>query len=852
MENSLATLPLLERLSEGGFRASVIATYNCFFPFYEEVILRRLVAAGCTHNIVLLDAARCAEAFARDDLRPRLAGSAYTLIPVRVGGVFHPKMLLRFGKTKGELLVGSHNLTLAGFGLNDELTNSFRADGQGLRSGARPLREAFEYLSSFVPGVLPDVADAWEGLRTGIPWLEGPMAVGDSSRFFMGCSGSGDALWERVRPFVPSDVRRALVVGPFFDKGLEFVQRMVADVRPRELVIGIDPETVQLDSSRASTLTSARFVNVAGVAQVPERREDSKPFLHAKALWFEGADGELLVTGSANPSGPAFLPVSARNAEGIVVDRRPGRAESIGLRNFVDAPVVTPAEWETLSNRTEDTKVEGADANASVLLCTPTPDGFLVAGRLSENATVVVLDPNGLRVGDGRVSRTADASHVEVANETRDLAHRLEVRWAERTVFVLVHRSEDIGRNLGSDTRKALRQALGALEDGSGHLDTFLKLAEKVICDSDDIVRVSGLRVSSARTSDAPPPSHAGGSLALDAGGRKESRRRRSLASGDIVVLIDALMRRLGEGLPGPSAARPKQEEEQIGADDEDGAEPAPTQPLATLAKVCRGKVRRLLRRLEGQIELAAESGRARRAVVQIAAVLGVLRALRIVEQRPEWRRAWETLVERDDERAFLSAAAVAIGYGPESLARRALVETDGEWFDELSMAVGLLAWLKWETEAEHDADGADEEGDTESAWLEMQRFALLAPFITREAYGHEILLESVEKTPRRGVDGQAWVARHLDLAETFALVELEPGASGLLGRTPRPGDLVVLAERFVPRVRVVLAVEHVVGGDAKVKVFDANEEDGARTFLASKVTSLEWCGGQAKVARTG
>src|SRR5690606_9856117 len=96
----------------------------------------------------------------------------YTLIPVKVGGAFHPKLFLRLGKSKGELLVGSHNMTLSGFGLNDEVTNVFRLDGAGLRAGGAVFRQTLEYLAGFVPDRLPDVIDAFLGLKLGVPWLD--------------------------------------------------------------------------------------------------------------------------------------------------------------------------------------------------------------------------------------------------------------------------------------------------------------------------------------------------------------------------------------------------------------------------------------------------------------------------------------------------------------------------------------------------------------------------------------------------------------------------------------------------------------------------------------------------------
>lgn len=45
-QDQAGAFSLLDALSEPGFLASVIATYCCYFPFYEEIILRRLVDKG--------------------------------------------------------------------------------------------------------------------------------------------------------------------------------------------------------------------------------------------------------------------------------------------------------------------------------------------------------------------------------------------------------------------------------------------------------------------------------------------------------------------------------------------------------------------------------------------------------------------------------------------------------------------------------------------------------------------------------------------------------------------------------------------------------------------------------------
>ena len=74
---------------KGGYEASLIATFNAYLPFYEEVVLRRLVNAGVRHNVLLMDARQYSVSLQSHP--PRLAGRDYTLASVAVPGAFHPK-----------------------------------------------------------------------------------------------------------------------------------------------------------------------------------------------------------------------------------------------------------------------------------------------------------------------------------------------------------------------------------------------------------------------------------------------------------------------------------------------------------------------------------------------------------------------------------------------------------------------------------------------------------------------------------------------------------------------------------------------------------------------------------------
>jgi hypothetical protein len=831
---------LLEHIAESGFRSSVFTTYSCYFPFYEEVVLRRLMAAGCAHNVLMVDATRCAEAFAIEELRPRRAGRDYTLIPVKIGGAFHPKLFLRFGKSKGSLLVGSHNVTLSGFGLNDEVTNIFRLEGAALRAGGAQFRQAFNYLAQFVPTQLADVAEAFEGVKQGIPWLDGPLGAGPHDRELLTESSAGVDLWSQVAPLIPKDVSTAFVGGPFFDPKLAMVRRLQREVQPKRLVIGIDPASVEVDPIEAAKLEGVEWVNISGVPQIPQRREGASRYLHAKLFWFASKQEELLVTGSANPSVAAFFAQpNARNAEAVVADRTKGAADRLDIQSLLVAPAITSNEWRAVAARRNATLRSSVEEPRRILVATPTLTGFVAQDSLETGLVLEAVGEQGV-LGEA-VARGGGV--IDAADAVRDVARYLEARSAKEHMLVIVHRTEDIAKNLGSDTTKALRLALGALEEDPTQLDALLKLTEKVIFDSDDVVRTTPLRPAGAPGADHEATA-VPASLALEAAGRKNSsQRKRSLASGDIVVLLDALMRRLGEGLSTNASSRPRSEEEQIGADEEQGGELAREAPdFEALAKACRAKVRRLIKRMEGQLELAASPGRARRGVVQLAAVLGVIRTLRFAEQRPEWRRMRHELVDRADEWKLFEAAVLALAWGQESLASRAVAEADGEGFEELSMVVGLLAWLAWDVEA--DISVASQRGELEGfedeRWYEIQLLASLGPWLIGDASAQKFLEESVSRTTRFGVDGERWVRMHLAALDAFAIVSASPDELGKLGCDIDSGDLVLLHPNESPRVRVVLdVVEGSEGG--MVSVFDPDARDGTRTFLASRVPAFQW-----------
>ncbi|MCC7542084.1 MAG: hypothetical protein IT379_38045 [Deltaproteobacteria bacterium] len=845
----MGDLALLDRLSDAGFSASIATTYNVYLPFYEQLVLRRLRAAGCQHNVLLVDASQLAASIADEHQRPRLAGIDYTLVPVSAGGAFHPKVLLRLGKRKGSLYVGSHNLTLAGTGHNHELTTAVRYDGTGSREAVVHFREVIAELRGYLETSLPGVREAFEAAVRTAPWLSGPAPVSPDT-VVVGSHRDVATLWTRVRKLVRGAARRVLVVGPFFDEELSLLRAIARDLLPTEgIFVAIDPETVSIDPTVAAA-APFRFVDASGQLPRERRRDGERGYLHAKALWFQTDEGELLVLGSANPTAAAFLlDLANRNAEIVVARWSEATTTELlgeaGLGPLLEAPPVTETQWAALHAR-NDADGESGDApatdRAGVLLAETVEDGFLVGGVIADR--VVALDDDGTELETLQPDPPADSkTHVPASAETRDRA-----RWLRSTTdqgsVVLVHHTTRVAELYVSSARRELRAALGRLDEDPSQLETLLQLTEKAIFDSGDITRPAVRGDHGSPDGVTATPVSEASSLAIDAQGRPSARRkRRQIASGDLAVLLDALIHRLGQGLLSVATGdEGRSEEELVGSDDDEP--PIATPPLdldlSALAEKCRRKVKLLVKRMLAQLDKAKaapdDAEPSRRAVVQLAAVLAIIRALRAYERRSEWRRAGLRLLDDKALVQLFDSANASLVPPEDGILARALVANYDEPFEEHHLVIGLLVWLAWETgiDLEHPLSATLSVELDADPWPPLQWLLFLAPWI--DDHVTRTIEDAVRATPRRGHDPERWLRAHLPWLQFVASIERSPDPSATLGGRFARGDLVCLAASQRPRVRLVLRVDDGTQG-AKLQLM---RPDGTLMWmLASRVARV-------------
>ena len=204
-------LSLYDELSSRGFEAAVVATYHTSFGFYERVLLRRLQAVGCRAHLLLTDARQCSRAFATEEDLPEYAGAEYGLLPVRASGAFHPKFVLLLGPKRARLIIGSHNVTLCGFGLNREVTSLFDIEATKPSAGlARQVWRFVEAWTSDQPEAARNVRDAILQIA---PWLQGASDT-DAGDVLLWTGRGRAPLWEQLRPFLARRVTSVSAISP--------------------------------------------------------------------------------------------------------------------------------------------------------------------------------------------------------------------------------------------------------------------------------------------------------------------------------------------------------------------------------------------------------------------------------------------------------------------------------------------------------------------------------------------------------------------------------------------------------------------------------------------------------------
>ena len=708
----LRRLSLLDELRAGGYEASMITTFNAYLPFYEEVVLRRLVNAGVRHNVLMMDAQQYTTSILNHP--PRLAGRRYTLLPVAVSGAFHPKLILLVGKKKALLAIGSHNLTLAGFGFNRELTNVVRIDeiddSAGLAVAAQ-VWEAVEDWIEFASRNLPNhVVEMIQRVRDFGPianGLEGNLP--SEVRVLAGGPGR-ESLWSQLRESIRGRVTKVAIAGAYFDNEFRFLRKVLDDLQPARIVIGIDPETVQMLPAE-NGIHGIEFVRADQLGSDTENGGKAAGYLHAKGIFIHSDQGEqMFASGSANPSAPAWLATSTfGNVELMLL--RFGQdaviaAEQTGFASIFEMEPLEPRDWDTINvNQTAEEAKNTSGIKTGVGVVEDDRVVFIksLVGPVSK-PEFLLLDADRREICQPVDFRTDDENCV-LTFPSGDLISAVGLRGKvnrETKVELLLHHAREVEEQARTGVQRRFRDALFSLETDTPNIGLLIECIDKIVFSDDLSV---GQSVSGRAAGGSKPGANSvdEGTLAIDiAKVRKHKAKRRLKHSSDFSYLLDALIYhlRVQEDRPVEELDRfGRNEEEQIGADDDEDLVPTrrTEEHQVELLQLCHLKVRTVVNRMTAQLRAYVDGKQSfEQVLIRLFGVLAVLRELRACDGRVTWVEKGKTTVPRELRAKLLKEVLYALFEEKESLLHlEAFNELQDS--DDVSRLKGLLLWLAWD-----------------------------------------------------------------------------------------------------------------------------------------------------------
>jgi hypothetical protein len=867
---------LIELIDGGGFEASLITTFSANLTFYEEFVLRRLQARNCRQNFVLMDAAQCASAWHSEASRPRYAGVEYSLIPMHAQGAFHPKIVFLLGPKKTAIFVGSHNLTLSGFGINREVTGLVEfsdadpKDAQFIRAAWIELSRWIQKEAAYSPRELIDFAmELNRFIRDSVQPIND-----ETSPQFLSQSDPRTSLFSALRNSIRFAPRRILVVGAFFDHELTFLMRLRGLWPAASITVGVDPSTVYLPN-----LTQDAKIAFVDASQAL----NSSPhhYLHAKALYLEGEREEdaAWLSGSANPSAPGWG-LNTANVEAVVLVRGPFARKTAAEMGFLRL-----FDLDQLSQEALEIVVSMA---AKKLQADEDHHETLLVGIASEKEPEIIIDlsltrpcsPQGLTESDCWSVQIEEPlkEHVPlellstVIEDQRLILHFSTPPRAIRSLVlycnggvvarVLVHHPAIVRKQSSSSTQRQIRDAIGSLDSGSADLSSVIATVSKVIFSDCTEKLLSGTdRQGSSSTHQKGGEERETSrpeSLEMPFPASREKRKKaRMLSHGDLVELIDALIHKL---YVAPLISVEQKADGTGGPEDGNGngAEGNPVEPIepqqdlsdTVIAAAVTSKAKTVMRRMISRqkavsVEAANKetssefnaSAAAKTIVMQLAAVIALLRELRRIENSARWSAKSLKLLDQASLVRLFEESMLYLFAKDHDLVSRA--QSRVEAYAELDELYVLLSWLAW-------VCGFDFRAPVRPRWelgAEKHTFQLhgngyltrLMPLVVESESADELWAGMENSIPRSAIEkaeAQAWLNRNTRVGEK--LLDVLTASSTTLPSSKRKlaaGDLAWLPGREDHLV-VITEVN-----DSNLKLWDFNRDRGysssfVRTYI--------------------
>lgn len=838
------------------YEASVITTYNIYFPFYEQIVLAHLRKAGCRANTLLVDAGQYVKAFAGEHLKPQAAGRDYTLLPIdNSGGVFHPKILLLAGKEKISFSIGSHNMTLSGFGKNRELTVWHQITPESSNEDVYFFQQIWKSIRAWAADQPPEMLQSISFVEDLTAWafetdIDVPENFSPKIAYYAAYD-SNPSLWIQIKKILPQNVRRVSLIAPFFGEQLSFLEAVQRDLSPQEFIVGVEPESVQITPDAHLKTPFVKYVSADSL-------NNGKGYLHAKGMLVETVDDrEFLITGSANASRSAWLGENGyRNYEAVTIIERHKKqslAKDLGLSDLHQLPGLTPADWQNIKESQQRTEDESSGETRKIY------QAIALAGKFKINVSDRELKITEIRILDRAYQKIGEADKITF-EENAIFAHvsspvtiqnaaTLEFNDdSDRVYLAYVHHPVDIARTLRTGKLQELCTALESLDTGIN--ENLIKLIEQFVFDESDLMTHSeaSMREFSAGAAfkvagDTNSEENIQSSFSIPTALDRNSNLQSQFQSDSLGELLSYINRQLYlTDTFSESTINYRSEEELIGSEDETVVKAADIDKrdeLVRLAGAARKKTKTMMTRMGNKMKSIAPDNHTGAYVVfrQLMTVLSFLCLLRQHEKKIASELKGETFIDSDAEWDFFLDITHYLFSSKHLIlnnARLSIGKNSPHLYHDL---IWLLLWLAFDVDYNVELFtklSKMNQGDVTDTGFEAEHIIHGGARLLGIAEHCGFLFESQAEVPSYFKDEreQMWLNEHNDWLLKAHLLMTDSDSHAVQSRTPRTGNLIK-----APSGKIHLVLDK----SGSVLVVNLNSETTESRFGSNLVQVLQF-----------
>jgi hypothetical protein len=504
MSQQPSKLDLHGRLKKHAFEHALITTYNFGSRFFEDYALENFKSLQDNGNIsVLLDEGEYQDLLkaAGENVEsfPKQANLRYLLHPIRVPGVFHPKVFLLAGKQRGLLLIGSANFTQDGLGSNAELVAAFDYEEEKNESALPLFHSAlrfFEQLAERWPA--EQLHSNLNTLVAEVPWLSKVLPDSTKNDLPTLLSNLERPLWDQLVERLPGPASRISVLSRFFDAQPSLVDYVRDVAKAKRLTL--------YTQNGITTLTRTWLGVPAFTDGDMEirlcRYADEEHFqqLHGKAYAFTCGKEVVVAMGSANFT-TAALRRSAKNGNlEVLLCYPPVPAKQFSPKSWFDpedSAVVLkdPNQLQTANDNTDESSAPPINFPISITEALVEENWLKLkvgSGQIANavGCRIVQGDNRPFYLGIETVGADSLRCRLDETNQKRlratpalmQLGVKSAGNWTPQSNLVLVTNLQDIVT--GRDVRRE-RQIREARESPQRFMDVLT-----VLCSGDDEERL--------------------------------------------------------------------------------------------------------------------------------------------------------------------------------------------------------------------------------------------------------------------------------------------------------------------------------------------------------------------------